>query len=561
MATIRIEALNTGTTLASITDNDLIPIVDSSTLKTYPVEASKLKTYVGFGAGGMVTALTNAASSGATTIVVDDVPDGLILNSIWAVLDAPTSECEVRKVTGISSNTLTIAATSYDHAADDPVFLVWEPEVSVKWFGARGDGSTDDITPLTRAVTQAYSQGIVKVTLPNGIYPVSSNFLVKTKVTVEGYGRGLTSPYGTVIQAMAGFTDTNLVTLGDPGTQASDTWLRNLCVDANNIAAVGVFSDSINELSGMERVFVYRPTSIGINIDSTATQCGNYTLRTLWVGFDDAAGTEIGLQIKDDATGGNKSHRGVDDITIHGNPGILAGIYLEDVRGAFLSRVHVEGCTDGIRLGTASYPCRNIVITGVTGMNDVTNVIHIGSPASTDKNHIIGVVSNSATHTLLDDLNSKTLSGAAGLGRYHIGDFWQVSGKGFRQQYDLWFQDNVAANQSAVELVRADQVGAAPDGFNNLSPHGGLWMDEGAPAAERAAQPEASLTVTVLKNGVAQSLTAVIDSATSFDSTFVIRGASGLSCNAGDRISLTITTNAGWLPTTADARAGIEVEV
>src|SRR3972149_6440020 len=467
MATIRIEALNTGTTLASITDNDLIPIVDSSTLKTYPVEASKLKTYVGFGAGGMVTALTNAASSGATTIVVDDVPDGLILNSIWAVLDAPTSECEVRKVTGISSNTLTIAATSYDHAADDPVFLVWEPEVSVKWFGARGDGSTDDITPLTRAVTQAYSQGIVKVTLPNGIYPVSSNFLVKTKVTVEGYGRGLTSPYGTVIQAMAGFTDTNLVTLGDTGTQAHDTWLRNLCVDANNIAAVGVFSDSINELSGMENVYVSRATSIDVNIDSTATQCGNYTLKTLWLDFDDAAGTEIGLQIKDDSTGGNGSHRGGDDITIHGNPGILVGIYLQDVRGAYLSRVHGEGCTDAIRLGTASYPCRNIVITGVTGMSDVTNVIHIGSHADTNNIDIIGVFPHSATNVILDDLNSKTLSGEAGLGRYHIGDFWQGSGTGFRQQYDLWFQDNVAANQSAVELVRADQVGAAPDGFIN----------------------------------------------------------------------------------------------
>src|SRR4030067_674031 len=213
MATIRIEALNTGTTLASITDNDLIPIVDSSTLKTYPVEASKLKTYVGFGAGGMVTALTNAASAGATTIVVDDLPDGLILNTVWAVIDAPTSECEVRKVTGIGGlTTLTIAATSYDHAADYPVFLMWEPAVSGKWFGARGDGTTDDITPLTRAVTQAYSQGIVKVTLPNGIYPVSSNFLVKTKVTVEGYGRGGAPRFGTVIMALEGFTDTDLVT-------------------------------------------------------------------------------------------------------------------------------------------------------------------------------------------------------------------------------------------------------------------------------------------------------------------------------------------------------------
>src|SRR3989337_1432672 len=341
MANLRIEELNTGTTLASITDNDLIPIVDSSPLVPYPVEASKLKTYVGFGAGGTYTVMTNAALSGATTIVVDDVPDGLILNIVWAVIDPWTAECEIRKVTGISSTTLTIAATGYDHAADDAVILMWEPEVSVKWFGARGDGTTDDITPITRAITQAYNQGIVKVKLPIGIYPVSSNVLVKSKVTLEGYGRGLSSPYGTVIQAKSGFTD------------------------------------SINELSGMENVYVSRATSIDVNIDSTATQCGNYTLKTLWLDFDDAAGTEIGLQIKDDSTGGNVSHRGVDDITIHGNPGILAGIYLQDVRGAYLSRVHGEGCTDAIRLGTASYPCRNFFITGGPGISALTTVTHI----------------------------------------------------------------------------------------------------------------------------------------------------------------------------------------
>ena len=136
-----------------------------------------------------------------------------------------------------------------------------------------------------------------------------------------------------------------------------------------------------------------------------------------------------------------------------------------------------------------------------------------------------------------------------------------MSGTGFRQQYDLWFQDNVAANQSAVELVRADQVGAAPDGFINSLILGRTCSVTGVWVKLNANQSAGSLTVTVLKNGVAQSLTAVINTATSFDSTFVIRGASGLSCNAGDRISLTITTDAGWLPTTADLRAGIEVEV
>src|SRR3970282_1713722 len=172
----------------------------------------------------------------------------------------------------------------------------------------------------------------------------------------------------------------------------------------------------------------------------------------------------------------------------------------------------------------------NIVITGVTGMNDVTNVIHIGSHADTKNIDIIGVFPISAPQLIFDYFNSRTLSGQAGLGRYHIGDFWQASGAGFRQQYDLWFQDNVAANQSAVELVRADQVGAAPGGFINSLILGRACAITGVWVKLNANQSAGSLTVTVLKNGSSQSLTGGVDRATSFDGTTRIRGKPGPAC-------------------------------
>ena len=65
--------------------------------------------------------------------------------------------------------------------------------VSVKDFGAKGDGTTDDTTAIANAF--AYASGLTypcRVLFPSGVYLVNSGFTVGANVSVTGQGRGTT---------------------------------------------------------------------------------------------------------------------------------------------------------------------------------------------------------------------------------------------------------------------------------------------------------------------------------------------------------------------------------
>jgi len=120
---------------------------------------------------------------------------------------------------------------------------------------------------------------------------------------------------------------------------------------------------------------------------------------------------------------------------------------------------------------------------------------------------------------------------------------------------DGWFQNAVAANQNNVVLAlyqgNAPQVWVAPrDGWVH-----DLWISVDTP------RTAGTLTLAVFKNTVQLgTATAVIDGVnTTYKLTQVDNRV--LPFNAGDKLDLRITTTAGWLPVTANARAGIEVEV
>src|SRR3989442_12876991 len=120
---------------------------------------------------------------------------------------------------------------------------------------------------------------------------------------------------------------------------------------------------------------------------------------------------------------------------------------------------------------------------------------------------------------------------------------------------DGWFQNAVAASQTNVVLTlyqgNAPQVWIAPrDGWIN-----DLWISVDTP------RTAGTLTLSVFKNAVQLgTATAVIDGVnTTYKLTQVDNRV--LPFNAGDKLDLRITTTAGWLPTTANARAGMEVKV
>ena len=75
---------------------------------------------------------------------------------------------------------LTAGGTTYSRAVSNK-FL---EGISVKDFGAKGDGSTDD----TAAITAAFASGYTKIYIPAGTYIVTESLVVPTGVSIKGDG-------------------------------------------------------------------------------------------------------------------------------------------------------------------------------------------------------------------------------------------------------------------------------------------------------------------------------------------------------------------------------------
>lgn len=126
---------------------------------------------------------------------------------------------------------------------------------------------------------------------------------------------------------------------------------------------------------------------------------------------------------------------------------------------------------------------------------------------------------------------------------------------GYRQTIDGWTQNNVAASQTSVVMVRWTTTGT---GFATQ------WLAirpgsiTGIGVKSNAARSAGTLTVTAHINGSATALAAVLDGTnTTSKSTTQARGVDNFV--AGDVLDIRITTDGSWAPTTADITASLEV--
>jgi len=92
--------------------------------------------------------------------------------------------------------------------------------VSVKDWGAVGDGSTDDVTAIEAAIAAAPVNGTL--TFPAGVYIVGSQVdIARNDLTIEAYGAVLKAKAGTVFEYVL------------YGTGLSNVKIRGLTIDAN----------------------------------------------------------------------------------------------------------------------------------------------------------------------------------------------------------------------------------------------------------------------------------------------------------------------------------------
>lgn len=498
--------------------------------------------------------LAAAVSATDTTLDLNKAIPNAGASDLYLIIDPFTTECEIRKATIVIGATYTVSAFTYAHAKDDPVFWTEFPYVNVKWFGAKGDGSTDDLISINRATTAASETtgAAMIVELPPGTYLVSDTVNIPNKVIVRGAGPiARTGAPGATIKAMSGFSGSYVVQLGDDASNSVYCRLENLGVDGNHICDVGIYSNSINEESGILRCTVVECDTYGIHMDNSVTGLlRNFLMRDLYV-LNDTGGvgnTAIGVYYH----GGSSPQRGIDGLTVDVNGGPVC-LQIDACQGAVFERIHIEDAADGILIGpnTGCHACSFI---GITGTPDLTDLVHISNATTSSNLTFISMYANGSN--VLNDAVTGNLFTGDYIGIYTLGTAESTGGNRF--VIDEWWQDNIAASQSGVILGRFGESGTyAPKAW--FAPRAGSLL--GVAVKSNAARSAGTLTIEVFKNfSIATSLQAQLDGTnTQFHSTYQKRDTDGFV--AGDFLTVKITTDSAWAPTTADIRVMIEVEM
>ena len=169
-------------------------------------------------------------------------------------------------ITGINGTGIAVNASNvqYDPAGTGAVSTTVQAKlrqyVSVKDFGALGDGSTDDTTAFQNAVNASSS-----VYVPAGTYIVN---VVTLDANTEIYGDGVAS----IIKQSAAFAGNSQGSLyansGAAGTQLDGILIRDLRIEGTNIASP-TFSEfkHLVSLSGVKNAIVQNVQFIGFQGD------------------------------------------------------------------------------------------------------------------------------------------------------------------------------------------------------------------------------------------------------------------------------------------------------
>jgi hypothetical protein len=369
-----------------------------------------------------------------------------------------------------------------------------EAPLSLSRFLARGTGVNADAATNDAALAAAMTaaggttsdpSGTV-ITVPAGDYRMSATSTVPTKTILRGLGRG-----GVQFKAAPNFpTSSAMFNLGGANI-AFGTRLEDMQLDCSDIAGTtGVYSNRINEQAGLQRVLVKNFQAYGVQIqNSGANQAQNFVLTDLELyASASAPGTVVGLGI----TLNGAACYGADRITFAvSGSGQISGataVMLDGVGGLF-SRLHVEGATTGVLVGSLQATA-GLAVSGVTGRTTagMTDLVKLSNNFGSQNVALFALQKNGATNAVTDQLTGNT-STASQVGFYVIGN-------GSGAQIPVWTDDRNITSRFGSGLT----VNGGPLTLNNVFAHTGLTFGTFGvtPSAQRATTASATDLASVI---------------------------------------------------------------
>lgn len=200
------------------------------------------------------TALNGNSSATTTSVTVAHLLPGMVTGS-FIIIDPFTLEAEIRKITNISGNTLTVAALTYSHASGDRVLPHRGDLVPWPMWGARPHDpayATDNVTAFNRLTNQLYGLGSYYyggIFVPPGIWYINNELKMERDQVLQGtntMNAKITATTwagstGDEFAMLHGYRDGVPVAYGEGGGlgRPSSRWsLRNLLIDGSNVTGV-----------------------------------------------------------------------------------------------------------------------------------------------------------------------------------------------------------------------------------------------------------------------------------------------------------------------------------
>ena len=346
------------------------------------------------------TYISQAATTSSGQFVVQNVPAGP-----YTLSTGPTS-----------TGPWTVLDTAYFVAPDFRTYNVLD-------YGAKGDGTSDDATPINNALTAAGTSG-GRVIMPACTYSGVTTYAVGSKITVpsnvELVMGGRNSVY---IKAISGTFPTSTEVIRLIGTASIGVGCRIMdgLIDCNNISgSIGIYSERINENSGIYRMAIINYGSRAIQIKQPASggQAQHFTIDDVEIYSGTGTGAAaIGLDIAMTSLG--TIFREIRSVTVFatGSTQLTTAIKIDGANGA-LQSIHVENCVNGILIGSV-LGCFGLSVRDVDGMTNVTNLVVLSNAGGSRSIFFADITPGGSTHTLVDNRFSNTIN--QDIGCYIVG--------------------------------------------------------------------------------------------------------------------------------------------
>ena len=348
------------------------------------------------------------------------------------------------------------SSTEYENIAFGPTLGWIRTAVSdIPGFIPLTPNGVDDTAAINAAISKCTATNSGFVYLGPGLFQVASTIVLPTTVFLVGAGKR-----STTIQAISGTfpTSTAVIQLGNPSTPVFDCGLRNLLVDANQIAgSICVDIMFLNEGCGLFSVCLEAFRDTGLRAHTPVSI--HYTVQDLEVYPSLSANFGIDLV----GPGGGFSDQGGYYVQITVNPAtpITAGMRVNNVQ-LTATTLHFETCIDGLLIQGRT----GGVVTYVNADN-CTNVVHYDNTSGSALIEIIGIQDEHGGNTNLvkDDITNVTI----------------VTGAYFQIEYyshALYFTAGNVNNQQGI--FHTNTQGIASYQLNSAGSNYGKIQNDGA---------------------------------------------------------------------------------